>query len=105
MSKTDNVLDDRLDRWTAPLILRHLVSVPVLLSSSSLEFDWRTTKDLAALERIHEKHHKECLALNEFGLFVYNSRAIWILNEAAGLQLRLCIIAVGIQIAGEQLKH
>lgn len=75
---TDNVLADLLGPWTAPRVLRCLVSVPVLSSSNVPDFDCPKLNDLAASRHTDELDRKEGLSLNGSGLFVGKSRAIWI---------------------------
>lgn len=86
----DNVWADLLGRWTAPTI-RRLVHIPALPSSSAPDFECTTGKE-------RYKHQQTATPPPTLvqdtadGLWKTASNAIWIPDNDAYLQLRLCLI-------------
>lgn len=90
---TDNVLADLLNRWTAPRIIRRLVSVPVLPSSSDPDFIWPSHECFVKSQKQSEDSKPSNTCLHEDGLLRVPHGTIWIPEEDSDLQPRLCIIA------------
>lgn len=88
----ENVWADLLSRWVPTGTVRRLVSVPVLPSSSSPEFEWPSIGDISVIQEQFKAERPEHLTNCE-GLYKNPSGAVWIPDSAADLQLRLCIIA------------
>lgn len=88
----DNVWAALSDRWSALVTICHLVRVPVLLSSSSYVFTWRTLEEILSF---HSDHAEE-LSLNLVfidGLWQDPAHAVWVPDAFGDLHHRLGIIA------------
>ena len=93
---TDNVWADLLGRWSAALpTIQRLVYVPELPSSSAEDFEWPTAVDLyKAQQSAPEDARPPALKQeNADALYKTETNAVWIPDEAADMQLRLCVIA------------
>jgi len=89
---TDNVWADLLGRWSAPVVVRRLIRIPELPSSSADDFDWPTATVIAEAQSTTDTERPKNLRLTD-DLWRNPIRAIWIPDTATELQLRLCIIA------------
>lgn len=81
MPRTDNVWADLPSRWTAPRILRRLVTVRVFSSSSATDFEWPTIDDIATSQIHHDLERIDDLQLNSDGLYCNVDGAVWILRK------------------------
>lgn len=88
----DNVWADLLGRWSAPPLLRRLIRIPELPSSSATDFDWPTSTEVADEQSKAEDEQPPDLELSD-GLWRNPSGSVWIPDRCSDLQIRLCIIA------------
>ena len=88
----DNVWADLLTRWSAPTVVRRLVQVPELPSSSSDDFDWPSLQEIAIAQAENDDSRPSNLVLVD-DIWRNPSQAIWIPDDSTDLQLRLCIVA------------
>lgn len=87
----NNIWADLLTRWSIPLTIRRLVSIPPLPTTFT-DFIWPTTDSISASQRAHPPPPPGFIFQN--GLYRRpNDGPIWIPDEDAILQLRLSIIA------------
>lgn len=90
---SDNVWADIISRWSAPSLVRRLVTVPVLPSSSDSEFEWPSSEQLLSHQKRNVDSRPAEVTEGSDGLSHYPDGAIWIPSSSDDLQLRLCIIA------------
>lgn len=90
----ENVWADLLSLWSAPTVrvVRRLVKIPELTSSSAEDFGRLTPE---TIKEAQAKYENECPLNLELvdDLWCNPAGAKWIPNDASDLQLRLCIIA------------
>lgn len=94
ISGEDNVWADLLGRWSAVPIVRRLLFIPPLLSSADADFVWPQPEELQRLQSAATNTRPNSAVLDDAdGLWKHPSGAIWVPDDAADLQLRLCVIA------------
>lgn len=89
---TDNVWADLFGRWSAPGTVRRLISIPVLPSTATPDFEWPSVEELSSCQRLHESTRPTNTRL-ENGLWRNPVGSIWVPDDAGSLQLRLCVIS------------
>lgn len=60
---TDNVWSDLLTRFSAPSTVRRILHIPVLSSSSHLDFDWLTQEFVENSQSTYAEEHPKNLKL------------------------------------------
>lgn len=89
----ENVWADLPGRWSArPLRIRRLVQIPEIISAFSDDFEWTTAEELARMQNTRNTRPSTPKRDTADFLFRTRSGAILVLDEAARLQLRLCVI-------------
>lgn len=88
----DNVWADLLGRWSAPVVIRRLVKIPPLPSSSSEDFEWPSPSEFKSAQESNSANRPSNFVLKD-SLWTNSSNAVWIPDACTDLQLRLCIIA------------
>ena len=88
----DNVWADLLGRWAVPKVIRRLVRIPELPSSTTSDFDWPSSNEIHHAQSQHANTRPRNLHISD-QLWTTKAGAIWIPDECVDLQLRLCIIA------------
>lgn len=87
----DNIWADLLTRWSIPLTIRRLVSIPPLPTTFQ-DFVWPTADTIRESQRAHPPPPQGFICVD--GLYrLSNHGPIWIPDDDAILQLRLSIIA------------
>lgn len=61
----DNVWADLLGRWSAPITIRRILSVPPLASSQGDSFDWPTAEELRVLQKEHVVNLPDGLSIDD----------------------------------------
>jgi len=89
---SENVWADLLSRWAVPNIVRRIIRVPALPSSSADDFIWPDNAEIAEAQHAHISTRPKGLTAKD-GLFINDYGAIWIPADCSDLQLRICIIA------------
>lgn len=92
ISGVDNVWADILSRWVYRAVVRRLVSIPTLPSSSASDFEWPSPESISAAQAKFAASRPPRLMLID-GLWKNPAGSIWIPDDSDDLQLRLCIIA------------
>lgn len=91
ISGKDNVWADLLTRWSAPLTIRRLVTIPPFPTTFK-DFDWPARDDIICSQEQHSGSRPATVqTLKE--LLCFPSGAVWVPDEDTALQLRLCVIA------------
>lgn len=88
----DNVWADLLGRWSSPKIIRRLVCIPVLPSSSDSEFEWPSPSQIASEQSRYASSRPPHLTFDD-GLCENPTGSVWIPGVSNDLQLHLCIIS------------
>lgn len=84
----DNVWAGLLSRWTVPVTVHRIVSVPVLPSSSSFNFEWPPSQEIKFQQSKFIQDRLPNLGLID-GLWKNSARSVWIPDGATDLQLHL----------------
>ena len=92
ISGVDNVWADILSRWCTAKVVRRLVQVPGLPSSSCEDFQWPSLEEIADEQNKHASTRPKNLHSVD-NVWRNPSKAIWIPDDSTDIQLRLCIIA------------
>ena len=87
----DNVWADLLGRWSATPKVRRIISIPPLVSTQDKEFEWPSDTEIARLQSKHAATRPESVFKHD-GLWKNQAYAVWIPDESADLQLRICIV-------------
>lgn len=89
----DNVCVDLMTRWSSPCpTIRRLVNIPELPSACKDDFQWPTRDTIASFLHRYGKDRPTKLNLIH-GLWTYRDSKVWVPDDAAELELLLCIIA------------
>jgi len=91
ISGTDNVWADLLGRWNTSPTIQRLINIPVLTSATADKFEWPSEDEIYKLQTKYEADRPPSLFRSN-NLYRTKENAIWIPDEAADMQLRLCII-------------
>lgn len=75
-----------------PATVRSLVQIPELSSSDAPKFEWTTIANFVEVQVQHLSVITDTLTFCD-GLQNYSESAIWIMEEASGIKLLLCITA------------
>lgn len=89
----NNVWADIISHWITTPIVHHLVSVPVLPSSSADDFIWPTHDELFATQAAHDALLSDDVSKDADGLYKNHFSAVWIPDVSDNPQLRFCVIA------------
>ncbi len=87
----DNVWADLLGRWSANPTIRRIVQIPPLVSASDKEFNWPSESEVALTQKNNSSSRPKSLQ-KVAGLWCKKSGAVWVPENAADLQLRICVI-------------
>lgn len=88
----DNLWADLLTRWTIPLTIRRLISIPPL-PTTFREFEWPSLPDIQVSQQAASAQRPTNLVHREDVFRHPQTDAIWIPDGDTDLQLRLAIIA------------
>lgn len=88
----NNVWADILSPWSAAAVIRRLVKVSVLPSSSAPQFEWPYPDEISRVQKKFANDQPAHLVLHDL-LCKNPAGAVWIPDNSSGLQLRMCIIS------------
>lgn len=88
----DNVRADLLGLWSAPSTVRRIVHICVLPPTTDKDFVWPREQEISDIQNCYRQNRPANLSCKT-GLWRNPNNAVWVPDEAADLQLRLCIIA------------
>lgn len=92
ISGTDNTWADLLTRWTIPLTIRRLITIPPLPTTFT-DFEWPTKESIQASQETYASSRPPNATLVDKVWHCNPNGAIWIPGADTDLQLRLVIIA------------
>eukprot|EP00171_Calliarthron_tuberculosum_P023402 IDg23402t1 len=91
ISGADNVWADLLSRWATPNMVRRIINVPLLPSAGSDSFRWPSDSEVATTQQENISSRPKKLEMKD-GILAKTNGVVWIPDESADLQLRICII-------------
>lgn len=88
-----NVWADLITRWLPPSLVRRMVSIPVLASSSSDDFLWPSLEKISKSQTKLAVLRSSEVLMAEDGLYKTYEGTLWIPDEPDSLHLCLWVIA------------